>query len=511
MNIRRRSFLLGSTAVGALAMVRAARAQDTARLKVRFEHDIGNLDPGNRIGSVEDNIINACCQTLVRYEPGATDWTLDAAREIVQVSDTEFTFELNPGQMFSGGYGEMTAEDVKFTIDRFIHGDANGNPLAFADDLGAIESVEVTGPYSGRVRLRHPSPALWRVGLGDASGAILSKKAVEELGEAIGTTLVGSGRYELAEWRPNEGLTLVRREDFAGVNPGHYDEIAVRVIPEEQTAALAFMADETDFSPVTYEFRDRINAIPGAHVIDQDGTDYTWIGMNVEAGPLSDLRVRQAIRLGIDIDAILAGAYGGDAGRARSMLAPGILGYWEDAPSYGYDPVQARALLDEAGYASVDLTFTSLNDAQSLAVAQIAQATLAPAGVNLTLNALDPGAFWAMGANDASAVLELALVPYSSKTDPGFQTQWFLSGQVGLWNWQRWQSEEFDRLHAEGNSTMDNARREEIYIRMQQLLDESATCVWITHGRHHFACRDWLSPALLTNPQTWQFENFAPV
>ena len=109
----------------------------------------------------------------------------------------------------------------------------------------------------------------------------------------------------------------------------------------------------------------------------------------------------------------------------------------------------------------------------------------------------------------SSAGLQLALIPYSSKLDPSFQTQWFLSDQVGQWNWQRWKSEEFDQLHAEGTATTDTATRQEIYVRMQQLLDESASCVWITHGRLFFAKQDWLQPALMANGRSWRYENFA--
>ena len=113
-----------------------------------------------------------------------------------------------------------------------------------------------------------------------------------------------------------------------------------------------------------------------------------------------------------------------------------------------------------------------------------------------------------LGADDASKDLELSLIPYSSKFDPSFQTQWFLASQIGLWNWQRWNSPEFDKLHEEGLSIMDNARRTEIYIKMQQLLDDSASCVWITHGRNFFVHADWLEPAVLPNGKNWQFEFF---
>ena len=505
----RRTFLIGSTALTMLPFARLAHAQARANPIVAVDKDIGNLDPGNRVGTVEDNIILACCQTLARFKPGQLEWENDAAKEIKQISDTEFDFELNPGQMFTGGYGEMTAEDVKASFDRFINGDANGKKLSYADDLEALKSVEVTGKYTGKLILKHPSAALWLIGLCDGSGAILSKKAIAELGDKIATTLIGSGPMMLKEWRPKEQFVLVANPDYKGPHKAELQEIVAKVIPEVKTSFLSFQAREIDFTAFDFDQLETAKSLPGSKIIDIPGIDYTWIGINVEKGDLADPKVRQAIRLGIDVEAVIQGAYSGAVSRAKTLLAPALLGHWADAPVYNRDVAKAQALLTEAGKSAVTVSFTCLNDAQSLAVAQIVQANLAEIGVTVTINALDSGAYWALGANDASKDLELSLIPYSSKFDPSFQTQWFLSSQVGLWNWQRWKSPEFDALHQKGLETLDKAKRQDIYVQMQKLLDESASCIWITHGRNLFIHADWLKPTLLPNGKDWQFEDFA--
>lgn len=509
-NLDRRTFLMGSSALTMLPFARfafAAEGRDNPIVAV--DMDIGNLDPGNRVGTTEDNIILCCCQTLVRFKTGALDWENDAAKEIKQISDTEFDFELNPGQMFVGGYGEMTAEDVKYSFDRFIKGDKNGKKLTYADDLEALKEVQVTGKYTGKLILKHPSAALWLIGLADGSGAILSKKAVEELGDKIATTLIGSGPFMLKEWRPKEQFVLVANSDYKGPYKGNFQQITAKVIPEHKTSFLSYQAKELDFTAFDYDQLDTAKGLPDTKIIDIPGIDYTWIGINVEKGDLADIKVRQAIRWAIDVEAIIQGAYSGAVSRAKTLLAPGLLGSWTDAPLYNRDVAKAQALLAETGKTGLTFSFTCLNDAQSLAVAQIAQANLAEVGITLNINALDSGAYWALGADDASKDLELSLIPYTSKFDPSFQTQWFLSSQVGLWNWQRWKSPEFDKLHQEGLETLDKKKREEIYIKMQQLLDESASCIWITHGRNLFANAAWLKPALLPNGKDWQFEHFA--
>ncbi|HEY3145695.1 MAG TPA: ABC transporter substrate-binding protein [Dongiaceae bacterium] len=509
--LNRRAFLL--TTSGALTVPMLTFGSSVAfaardELVVRVETDIGNLDPANRVGSTEDNILISVCQNLARFKPGTLEWEPDAAKTIKQVSETEIEFELHPGQMFHGGYGEMTAEDVKFSFERFnTPGDA-GKKAAYADDWGALDKVEVTGKYSGKLLFKHPAPAIWVIGIPDGSGAILSKKATIELGDKIATTLIGSGPYVLKEWKPNDHFTLEKNPDYKGTDKIHFQRIVAKPIAELKTAMLGFQAKEIAFTEIDPTAVADIEKDADATVIKMEAIDYQWIGINVEKPPFDDLKVRQAIRYGIDVDAIIAGAFSGTVKRAKTLLAPGLLGHWADAPVYPHDPEKAKALLAEAGKTSFDCTLTCLNDSTTQAIAQIAQANLAEIGINVKINALDGGAYWGMGEDDKSKDLELTIIPYSSKFDPSFQTQWFLSDQVGVWNWQRWKSPEFDKLHQEASSITDPNKRAEKYIRMQQLLDESASCIWITHGVHDFASAKWLSPSPLPNGVNWQFRYF---
>jgi peptide/nickel transport system substrate-binding protein len=509
--INRRQFLWTTTGAIALPItgigaIPAHAARD--EVIVRFEYDISNLDPANRTGSVEDNILLACNQNLARFNPGKLDWSPDAAKTMTQVSETEIDFELNPGQMFTGGYGEMTAEDVKFSLERFIKPDASGKKVAYADDFGALDHVEVTGTYTGKIILKNPAPALWVIGICDGSGALLSKKATEALGDKIATTLVGSGPYLLKEWKPKEQIVLEVNPDYKGADKPYFQRIIAKPITEPKTAVISFLAKEIAFSEIEPTAIPEVEKDADSGVIKMGAIDYTWLGINVEKPPFTDVRVRQAIRLGVDVDAIIQGAYSGTVPRAKTLLAPGLLGHWADAPVYPHDPEKAKALLAEAGQTSFTTTLTCLNDATAQATAQIIQANLAEIGITVNINALDSGAYWAMGDGDKSKDLDLTIIPYSSKFDPSFQTQWFVSSQVGVWNWQRWKNEEFDKLNAEAASTTNNDKREKMYIRMQQLLDESASCIWITHGVHDFAYAKWLAPAILPNGTNWQFRFF---
>ncbi len=70
--------------------------------------------------------------------------------------------------------------------------------------------------------------------------------------------------------------------------------------------------------------------------------------------------------------------------------------------------------------------------------------------------------------------------------DPYEATQWFVSSQVGIWNWERWKSEEYDKLYQDGIAEIDPDKRRDIYLRMQDIMEETGAYVWINHEPEAF-------------------------
>jgi peptide/nickel transport system substrate-binding protein len=91
---------------------------------------------------------------------------------------------------------------------------------------------------------------------------------------------------------------------------------------------------------------------------------------------------------------------------------------------------------------------------------------------------------------------------YTSFPDPAWYTMWFTCEQIDIWNWMRWCSEEFDALHKEGMVTLDDAKRQEIYERMQVLWDEGVHTVWITNNSRVVVYKADIVPALTPHGQT---------
>lgn len=511
--LTRRRMLQGSAAVGAstlaMGLPRAAFAQNDSVI-VRVERDIQNMDPANRIGSVEGNILRAVMRRLIMFKPGVFEWELDAAESITQVDDTNIEFTLKPGIMFQQGYGELTAEDVKYSYERFNNPKEGEEKATYAADWAALDHVEVTGTHSGNIILKNAAPALWAIALPDVSGCIVSRKAYEELGEEVKTkAVVGAGPYIFADWQPNQSITLKADPDYMGDQPA-FKEIVLRPIQEPKTAQLAFRSDEIHFTKLDDPAgADALEGEEGTEIIKQDSINYVWIGMNVEKKPLDDIRVRQAIRMAIDVEEAILAGYNGTVTRANALMAPGLLGHWADAPVHERDVEGAKALLAEAGYPDgFDIRLTLLNQSQFQTAALVVQANLAEAGINVDLEVLDGGSYWSMGEGEAGENLELSLQQFGGKADPSFQTQWFVTGQIGEWNWQRWSNEEFDTLNAKAESTVDEAARADAYIKMQQLMEESSAYVWLTHEVNIFATKTWLQPSVLPNGDDWQYRHF---
>ena len=508
-----RRLLLGGAA-SALAAPRVL-AQTRDSITLAMPRDLqGLLDPAFRLSTPEANVLRAVCEGLLRFKPGSFEWEPAAAERVEPVSDTAIDFALRPGLHFQDGFGELTAEDVKFSFERFRAPGPDGKPSAYAADMETLDRVEVTGKHTGRIHLTAPSPALWKVVLPDVSGLIVSRRAMEAGAyrtDRSPARVIGTGAYTLAEWVPNQRTVLRADPAYHGPAP-RFREIVLRPVRDPKTAELALRADELQFSRIEPSSAAAVQGAPRTRVLSQDSINFVWLGMNVERAPFDDVRVRRALRAAIDVDQVLAGGYDGAVGRAYGPLAPGLVGHWPQAPRHRADPALARRLLAEAGHGrGVRAKLTLLNQPAYQAGAQVIQALAAEAGFQLQLEVLDPGAYWSAGNGERGKEIQLALQRFGGKADPAFQMQWFTSDQVGTWNWQRWRSPEYDAAVARAARTEDTAERQRLYVEAQRIMDESAAFVWLTHERNVFAFRDWLSPALLPNGDDMLLDRFAAV
>ncbi len=353
---------------------------------------------------------------------------------------------------------------------------------------------------------------MWMSTLPSPSGTILSKKAVTDLGGKIALKAVAqSGPYLLKEWTPKQRTVLVRNPDWK-YEPGAYEEIHIHPIEDEKTAELGYEAGDLDYTWASVSSITRLKQTPPANtkVLEKPSLAFVWMGMNNDVAPFDNPNVRRAVQYAVDRKAVVDAAYFGAAATATGIVAPGLPGHRE-ANLYDYDPDRAREMLAAEGVAGATITLDILNKAERLTAAQVIQANLQDVGLNVEIKQNDSGTFWTLGSKtgDYWNKLQMIVQRFSMQPDPSWATAWFTRDQIGVWNWERFDSEEFDKLNSEGMRELDPAKRDVIYKKLQDLMEESGSYVFLTHEVAGVMHRDTIVPGLRPNGEP-VFTDFRP-
>ncbi len=465
----------------------AAPDPDATELRIRTVMDITSLDPNVMPSTTDDAVAMTVMEGLVAYEPGGSGELVNVLAEEIEMSDDGLTvdFTLREGVQFHGGYGELTAEDVKFSFERIAGLIEGPVESSYGSDWATLEEVEVTGTYTGTIRLNEAFAPLMINTLPGNAGLIVPQAAVEELGEDFGTNPVGTGPYEWVEWNPGQEIVVERYDDYHGgmfdyLDEPQWERIVWVPIEDDTAADIAIETGDVDMGQISTGSVDRFEADDN-FVVDPLATfDYGWIGMNVQDEVLSDVNVRRAVRQALDIDSMIVAGFDGQVERANALVSPEMpIGHWEDAPVYEQDIEQARAYLEEAGYEDgLDLTMIIDDQTGSQEIAEIAQANLAEIGINLQIDLLEGGEYREV-ARDAQQ--QLFYISFSNTADPSWATVWFNCEQVGDWNYQHWCNEEFQELHEAALVETDPDDRHDMYVRMQEIMDEDAIAAWVMY------------------------------
>ena len=315
--------------------------------------------------------------------------------------------------------------------------------------------------------------------------------------EAVAT----SGPYMHKSWEPKQKSTLVRNPGWQGKKPA-FDEIQIFHIDDEKSAEIAYEAGELDFTRVSLGSLERLKSAPpeNSTLAEFPSLYYVWVGMNLDNEKLKNKKLRQAIQHAIDVPSIMEAAYFGVAKPSNGIIAPGLAGH---RPSSMIPPAadfaKAQQLLEESGETNVSLTLDILNKQANVTTAQIIQATLGQIGIKVEINLHEGATFWTLGdenSGDSWKNVELILNRYSMTPDPYYATAWFTTEQVGVWNWERFRSAEFDKLHADAQGELDNEKRAAMYRRAQDLMEESGAYRFLTHEASPVIHRNSVVPAL---------------
>lgn len=470
-------------------------------LKIRLLNDIINLDPPFIPASADETTAFGVFEGLVTYKPGTWEVVPQLAETFEPSADgLQFKFKLKEGIQFHGGYGELTADDVKFSYERTAGLTKPAIDSPYKGDWSALKEVKVDGPYEGTIILKERFAPIMATTLPVFSGWVVSKKAVEDRGKKYATSPIGTGPYEFAEWKPKQQARVQRFAEYGGASSDllgtYWDEMIFVPIEEDEAAGIAVETGELDFGQLPLVAVGRFEDNDNFAVEKRTTLDYNWIGMNMLNPKLQDINVRQAIRYAIDVPSILEAAFEGRYTRASHILPPGMpVGYWPDAPIYERDVEKAKGFLAQANNPPSELEIRFTEETGSKSIGEIVQANLAEIGINVSLKKLDSSSYYALEKDELRS-RELFYVGYITNPDPFWSMEWFVCDQFDQWNWMYWCSKQFDDLHVGAVKELDPATRTDMYIQMQQLWDEAVHTVWLAWPTNYYAARKGIQMAL---------------
>jgi peptide/nickel transport system substrate-binding protein len=315
-----------------------------------------------------------------------------------------YTFHLRPGVKFANlapvNGRDLTTADVKWTIEFLSRtGAASGlKPAPSAAMFEGLDSVDTPDPSSVVVRFKEPfAPFVNTIAL-EYSGILPPE--VANLDGGYEHNVIGTGPWQLdaAASQPGQRWIYRRNPTYWQAGLPYLDQITQLIIPDDATANAAFQTKQVDYLDYTGLTEDLVGQLkradPRATVFTYLSTEGKHLYINVSKPPLNDERVRRAFMLCIDRDAMIKALSGGQGEWAVAGSMPGLFTQEEVRAMLPFDPTQAKQLLSAAGYSNgIDLTamYPGQKYGQQLIDQwQLIQSQVKNAGINLTLQNVDP-------------------------------------------------------------------------------------------------------------------------
>lgn len=334
-----KKLLLSSVAIFAATAAFAERTDVTVGLQLEPPH----LDPTSAAaGAIDQVVYSNVFEGLTRFGPdGSVNPGLAESWDI-SADGLTYTFNLRSGVTFHDGTA-LDAGDVVFSLDRARSEDStNAQKALFA----GIESVEAEGDTTVKVTLAAPQGNfLFNMAWGDA--VIVAEESIAD----IKSNPIGTGAFTFSDWKQGDSITLTRNDNYWGDAPA-LESATFKFISEPTAAFAAMMAEDIDAfygypapeNLAQFELDPRFNVLAG----NTEGE--TILAINNKMAPFDDVRVRKAVSMAIDRQAIIDGAMFGYGTPIGTHFAPHNPDYVDLTGNASYDPEAAKALLAEAGF-----------------------------------------------------------------------------------------------------------------------------------------------------------------
>jgi peptide/nickel transport system substrate-binding protein len=293
-------------------------------------------------GQVTHPVLRNVEEALLNRDPVTNELVGELATSWNQVDPTTWQFELREGVHFHDG-SPFNAEAAAFALN---HTWSKENGFAIRDYIGPEITASAAGEYVLDVKTQTPDPILpTRLYL----SPIFSMKAFQENPESYSTTPVGTGPYRFVEWVRGQHIDLEANPDWWGnESPDAGGKISIPrarfIFREEPDVRLsALQADEAQFA--RWLPKEQCDQAP--QCVGGPGVETIWIRPDIPFPLFQDRRIRLAISLAIDKNAIMNSIVGGGTPAAMTV-GPSALGLDPNLQPYPYDPKQAADLVKQA-------------------------------------------------------------------------------------------------------------------------------------------------------------------
>jgi dipeptide transport system substrate-binding protein len=497
--------LLGAVAAAALAFG-FANAASAKTLVYCSEGSPENFNPQINTTGTSFDTAYPVFNRLVEFIPGTTEIQPGLA-ESWDVSDDGkvYTFHLRKGVRFHarGDFSpsrDFNADDVIATFNRMWKKDdpyhnVSGGAYDYFNDMGMadlIASIDKVDENTVKFTLSKPE-APFIANLGMDFAAIHSKEYMDAMMKAgtperVDQEPIGTGPFIWANYRKDDRIIYNANVNyFRGKQP--IDRLVFSITPDQATREARLEAGECDVIPYPNPANvAKLKANPDLQVLEQEGLNIGYLAMNVQKPPFDNVKVRQAINMAIDKDAILQAVYQGAGTAAKNPIPPTIWSYDDSIPAYPYDVEKAKAMLAEAGVKDLktDLWYMPVQrpyNPDAKRMAELMQADLAKVGITAELKTFEWGEY---RKRLQAGEHMLGMLGWTGDNgDPDNFMGVLLSctsAREGGQNIAKWCNEDFTKLIDEAKATSDVAKRTELYKKAQAIFHEEAPWVPVAHS-----------------------------
>lgn len=494
----------------------AAEESNSGDLVVAMQDDVVSLDPHGSNDTASAQVRMNIYETLVNQ---SADMALGPglAEEWEAVEPDVWNFKLREGTTFHSGEA-FTAEDVKATLER-VGDEAVASEAAFLFEM--IEEVEVVDDHEVNIHTEYPFAPL-PSHLAHNTGGIISKSLIDEdyqfaldeagvdmtaeeyyelrasedeeyesikedisehLGSVIGSEADGTNHLVLEERTPGQETVLTKFEGFQG-GDRNFEDVTFRVIPEAG-ARLAEL--ETGGVQVVRDVdsanSNRVSEGENTELIEQESLRTDYLGFNVEKEPFDDVKVRQAISMAIDREAILEGVYDSMGQTASHPIAPDVWGYDDSLAGQEYDLEQAKELMAESDHPEGFSTELWVRDDQmNVDTALYIQESLAELDIDVEVEQLEWGTFLESTAQGNHEMFLMGWTTVTADADNGLYALYHSDNFGSTGNRSFYANEELDEALVDGRTEADETARADAYSKAQEIIIEEAPTASIVHS-----------------------------